>query len=307
MKAEHQRLPRALLAPRHWPTWLGLGLLWALTQCPTAWRHALGRAIGRLAWHVNRKRREVTLVNLRLCFPHWDEARREAVGRAHFAAMGRSLLDYGLIWFASDRRLLDHLLVEGWEHVEAARAAGRNIILHGAHSPGLDFGVTAIGARAPGVGPYHALKNPVVDWFMLRGRRRFGGELFERGDGMLAYTRALRQGKLLVIFADEDYGPERSVFAPFFGQPKATLPMLARLARLADAAVLPFMTGWDAASDRYLTRIAPPLAGFPSGDAARDAAALNAGLEALIDDWPAEYLWTLKLFRTRPDGGRVYP
>ncbi len=307
MTGTAERLPRHLLAPRHWPTWLGLGLLRALSWLPDRPRHALGRGIGRLAWRLNRKRREITRINLRLCFPHWDEARRERVGREHFAAMGRSLLDYGLLWFAGERRLLDHLLVEGWQHVEAARAAGRNFIWHGAHAAALDFGVVAVGAHPDAVGPYNPLKNPLADWFMTRGRLRFGGRLFQRGDGMLAYSRALRRGRLLVTFSDEDYGPERSVFAPFFGQPKATLPMVARLARLADAAVLPFMTGWDAASGRYLTRIGPPLEAFPDGDAARDAARLNAALETLIRPWPAEYLWTLKLFRTRPDGGRVYP
>lgn len=57
--------------------------------------------------------------------------------------------------------------------------------------------------------------------------------------------RGLREGKSLCYLSDEDLGHEGSVFAPFFGNSKATLAMLPRIARATDAVVIPMTTYYD--------------------------------------------------------------
>ncbi len=299
-------LPRELLHPRHWGTWAGVGIYWLVSQLPMRLRHKAAGPLGQLAWKHNHKRRGIVLKNLELCFPEWSSQRREEIAKAHFTVMARSLLDLGQVWFASDRKIKRLVSLEGWEHVEAARAAGKNVIYNVAHSAALDFGTMAIGLQEPSMGPYNAAKNPVADWLIARGRRRFGNRVFERGDGMMAYTRTLKRGKALFTLSDEDHGPEVSVFAPFFAEPKATLPMIGRLAKLTNAAVLPLMTYFDAYSRCYRTKIFPPIPDFPVDDAVENATKMNRSLEQMIEQAPEEYMWTLRLFKTRPDGGRVY-
>ena len=299
-------LPRRLLAPRYWPTWMGVAAFWCITQLPRSLRQGLGEFAGTIAWRRNKKRREIVDVNLGLCFPEWSQEKRDAMNKRHFQIMGRSMLDMGLIWFASDKRLLRSMELEGWEHIEAARAAKKNIILNVAHSAGLDFGAMVIGSRSPGIGPYKAAKNEVVDWWITKSRQRFGSKIFERGDGMMAFTRAVRKGVLFYVLADEDYGKDASVFAPFFGQEKASLPMVGRLAKISNATVLPVMTYYDEKKQRYLTKIFPPLSSFPIGDKLKDTTRLNHSLEQMIRLAPEEYMWTLRIFLTRPDGNRIY-
>ena len=269
-------------------------------------RHRLGMATGRLAWRFNHKRRHIIDVNLQRCFPEWTQPTRDRINCQHFQEMGRVIFDLGLIWFGHDKKLLSAIELSGWEHYQAARAEGKNIILHVAHSAALDFGAMAVGSREAGLGPYKEAKNPLVDWFVSRGRRRFGNAVFERRDGMIAYVRALKKGKLLYTLSDEDHGPAQSVFAPFFGQPKATLPMVGRLAKVTQAAVLPVMTYYDEASGKYQTRIGAALDNFPSNDAIQDATQLNMALETMIRCAPEQYMWTLRLFRTQQDGKKIY-
>ena len=299
-------LPRELLHPRFWGTWLAVGFYRVLSLLPMKARHALARPLARLAWKQNAKRRGIVLKNLELCFPELSIAEREALGQKHFSVMARSLLDLGQVWFASDNRLLEIMALEGWENVKQAREAGKNIIFNVAHGAALDFGAAAVGHRESSMGPYNAAKNPIVDWYIAKGRRRFGNRVFERNDGMMAYTRTLKRGTTLYTLSDEDHGPEVSVFAPFFAEPKATLPMIGRLAKVANAAVLPLMTYYDAKTQCYVTRISPAIADFPVSDPIENATRMNQSLEALIEVAPEEYMWTLRLFKTRPDGGRVY-
>ena len=306
MATEALKIPSELLRPRHWPTWVGVGLFWLVSKLPQPMRHRLGFVMGRLVWRFNHKRRHIIDVNLRLCFPEWTQEKRDEVNQQHFQEMGRAILDSGLIWFGSDEPLLAMTELSGWSHYQAARAEGKNIILHVAHSAALDFGAIAIGRREAGVGPYKQARNPLVDWLIARGRRRCGNVVFERSDGMMAYVRALKKGKILYTLSDEDHGPTQSVFAPFFGQPKATLPMVGRLAKVAKAAVLPVMTYYEAGSGRYHTRIGAALEHFPSNDTVKDATQLNAALEAMIRHAPEQYMWTLRLFRTQQDGKKIY-
>jgi lauroyl-KDO2-lipid IV(A) myristoyltransferase len=66
--------------------------------------------------------------------------------------------------------------------------------------------------------------------------------------------------------------------------------------------VLPYASYFRASDQRYVARIFPPLEGFPSGNDEADAARMNQELEKLIRLAPDQYMWSLRLFQTRPDG-----
>jgi Kdo2-lipid IVA lauroyltransferase/acyltransferase len=66
--------------------------------------------------------------------------------------------------------------------------------------------------------------------------------------------------------------------------------------------VLPSFAFYDDDSDQYVLKLWPPLEGFPSGEDAADARTMNASVEEAIREAPAQYLWTMRMFRTRPDG-----
>lgn len=112
--------------------------------------------------------------------------------------------------------------------------------------------------------------------------------------------RGLAQGLVFYYLPDEDLGPRHSVFAPFFGIPAATLPTLGRLASAAEAAVIPCYT--RLVPGGYEVRLDPPLADFPTGDPVADATRMNAEIERALRTMPEQYLWTFKLFKTRPPG-----
>ena len=63
----------SLLAPKYWPAWLAIGLLWLMAQLPWAIQRRLGAGLGLLAWRLVSQRRNDTLINLALCFPELNE------------------------------------------------------------------------------------------------------------------------------------------------------------------------------------------------------------------------------------------
>lgn len=300
--------PRALLHPRHWPTWLALGLLSAGLLLPRRVRDGLAARAGDRRYRRNAKARETVALNLAWCFPELDEAERRALAREHFRAWARAVADQPIAWWDRRRRAVErHCDVSGIEHIEAAQAADRPMILLMPHVAALEFAGMALSPHIEMATIANRMRDPVVQWVVNRSRARHG-QVWLREAGIRPVVRALRAGTSFYYMPDEDRGLRDAVFAPFFGAEKATLATLGRLAQLAGAAVLPMMVCYDPQRRRYAVEVRAPLADFPSGDAVADATAMNRALEESIRRCPAQYLWNQRLFRTRPDGTRLaYP
>lgn len=284
-------------------TGIGVGLLRLLhALLPLPWLARLGEHFGALLGRLSRRRRAVVETNLRLCFPQWGDAEREAVMRRHFRALGRASLLEAISWWGSREEVERTVRIEGAENVTAI--AGRPVILLAPHFLGLNLGGVRVSLMlAPCVSIYARIKNPVLDRLMLHARTRFGAsELYSRHDGIKPVLRALKKGLPLYYLPDLDYGRKESIFVPFFGVRTATISGLPRMAHAAHALVVPCVTRWD--GHGYVTRYYPALENYPSGDLAADVARMNAFIEERIREMPEQYFWVHKRFKTRPEGER---
>jgi KDO2-lipid IV(A) lauroyltransferase len=150
-------------------------------------------------------------------------------------------------------------------------------------------------------GIYTDQANKVVDAWMLAGRQRFAGaNPFGRADGVQAIVSSLRRGDPMYLLPDMNFGPEESIFVPFYGVPAATVPSLPRFARLGRAKVVPVVT--RLVPEGYEVRVLPAWADYPTDDVQADTAAMNRHLQDWIDAMPEQYYWVHKRFKTRPDG-----
>lgn len=291
----------ALLHPRFWVAWLGIGVLFIIAWLPDFVTALLCHVIGGYVAANNKKRRHFAIVNLRLCYPDKSETEIKAMLRTHFIEHVRALLFYSRLWFYPEFLLRRKLLVEGFEQIDSFRDQKRNIIILLSHSVGLDVAIASISMRYGANGPYKHVRHPVFDWLIANRRIRYGGTIFPREDGLRPILRATRMGNPLVYLADEDLGNERSIFAPLFGIQKATIPVLGRLAKSCDAVVLPCICCYDHRQKRYKTTLLPPIDNL-SGDDAGDTLAMNQAIEKTIALCPAQYYWSFRLFNTRPPG-----
>lgn len=296
-------VPRYLFKPRYWPTWLGVVLLWVLAWLPWRWRYWLGRQAGILFYRRNRKRREVVLVNLRLCFPDMEDAQRQQLAQAHLQEYVCALLDYSVLFFRSRAWLYQRTRIHGREYIDQAIAEGKKLILLLGHSVWLEFAPLAIGQYYHSYGSYKPFKNPVVDWLISKSRLTDVEFVVAREEGMMKLVKALKPGRLMFLLPDEDHGAQYSVFAPFFGIPKATLISPSRLSRMGKALALPIMAFRNPDDGYYDIVVGEALVNYPRTEDVESATIFNQALEGLILQYPAQYMWLLKLFRSRPEGG----
>ncbi len=290
------------LSPRHIGSWLVVVLLWLVTLMPRTAVNFLAGRIRDIALSINDKRRNIALKNLELCFPYLSTQERERWVRNHFRMAAQSLLDYGLLWWGSKRRLRRMIRVRGMEHIDKALARNKGIIIFAPHALGLDYGALAMSMRFPGISIFNRKKNALADWLNFRGRTRFGATLYQRDHGLRPIIRQIKAGRFFYYLPDEDLGTGNSEFVPLFGVPKATLPTMGRLARLSQALVIPAFSYYVPEEGCYEVTLLPAIEGYPSGDPNADALKMNQVMEQLVRLRPEQYMWTMKMFRTRPPG-----
>tara|TARA_B100000900_G_scaffold297849_1_gene256381 strand:- start:932 stop:1858 length:927 start_codon:yes stop_codon:yes gene_type:complete len=289
-----------MLAPKFWPSWALVITAYLIARLPLTWILALGRGLGHLAYHFARSRRHIAEINIKLCFPELDDCDRAQLVKDNLLHTGMGLAEATIPWLNPKRNLHKHISVVGLEHLQAARATGKGVLLLGGHYTCIDITCQPLGAADIDV-MYRANKNLVWEWLQVRGRSHFFDHVIERSD-MRQTLALLKSGRALWYAPDQDYGRKHSVFAPFFNLPAATIRATSRLAKATDATVLMLSVFRDSDRAHWTLSFDPIFENFPSGDDVADASRINQQLEAHIRSHPAQYLWVHRRFKTRPDG-----
>jgi len=292
----------ALLSPRCWPAWLALALIWVAAHLPLPVLRACGRTLGMLTRRLPGERRRVAARNIELCFPAFTGAQRAHLLRATLADLGFLLVEFALAWMGSARAMAKiPCTIDGLGHLEKCRAAGRGVLLVGAHFSHLELCARLVSQRFRIGGMYRIMDNPAFEWAVLRARLRYADAMFAKED-LRATVKYLRRGGTVWYAPDQDMRGKDSVFVPFFGIPAATITATHHLARLSGAAVIPFFHKRRDDGRGYEIRLEAPLQDFPGTDATADTARVNAAIERMVREAPEQYLWIHKRFKTRPPG-----
>ncbi|MGH8032276.1 MAG: LpxL/LpxP family Kdo(2)-lipid IV(A) lauroyl/palmitoleoyl acyltransferase [Luteimonas sp.] len=292
------------LGPRHWPAWLGIGAMVLLARLPWALQRVLGRWLGALLHASLRARRDIAARNLELCFPQLDAAGRDVLLRAHFAAIGIGVFEFARAWWGSTAPLRRGLVVEGVEHVRAAQAGGRGVIVVSGHFTTLEICGRLMCDHLPLAGMYRPHAQAAMEWAVRRGRARYAQAMFRKQD-VRGAVKHLKRGGLLWYAPDQDPSRGDSVYVPFFGRPAHSLTSTHQLARLSGAAVVVYQHR-RRADGGYTLKLSPALEGFPSSDATADTAQVMTGIETMVRAAPEQYLWIHRRFKRQPDGLSSY-
>jgi len=292
------------LAPRYWATWALVAAGALLARVPWPLQRALGRWLGALLRTTMASRRRIAQRNLALCFPELDAAARERLLRRHFEALGIGVFEFARAWWGSVAPLRRGLRVEGLEHMEAARAGGRGVILVSGHFTTLEVCGRLLCDRVPLAGMYRPHAQPPLEWAVKRGRLRYAVAMFGREE-LRPAIRHLKGGGVLWFAPDQETRRGDSVFVPFFGRPASSLTSTHQLARLAGVPVLAF--AHERRDDGgYTLRLTPAFEDFPTSDAVADTARVMQAVEAMVRAAPAQYLWIHRRFKRTPGGGDPY-
>lgn len=282
--------------PRYWGVWFGIAIVRLVNFLPLPLQLSIGRALGRLAFAVSRRDRNIARVNIDMCLPELPPEARQKILKDHFASLGCALFETGLVWWASSRRLQRLIRFEGLEHLQAALAKGKGALMLSAHFTTLEMGARALTLIGPTSVMYLTPSNDLIAELSRRGRSRHTVQAVT-SEQIRELLQNLKNNLPVWYAPDQRFTEKSSELVPFFGIPAASNVATTRLARISGATVLPYFPERRADNRGYIVRIHPPFDHFPSDDPVADTQRFHELIEASVRRNPDQYLWAYKRFR----------
>ncbi len=268
---------------------------------------SIGEVIGAVAYNALQRLRRVGLRNLELAFPELPVKERERLLRLEYRNLGWLLAEFCQMSSYTPEFAGRFIRYEGLEHYLAARDRGKGVLVLTGH-----LGAWELSSFYHSLAGYpmgmviRRLDNPLVDRMVNRIRCLHGNRVLHKDDFARGLLAAMRAGDTVGILMDTNMTPPQGLFVPFFGVPACSASGLARVALKTGAAVVPGFLLWEESEQQYVLRFYPELALASTGDAEADAAENTARfttfLEQSIRQYPSQWLWMHRRWKTRPFG-----
>ncbi|ARJ43405.1 lauroyl-Kdo(2)-lipid IV(A) myristoyltransferase [Pantoea alhagi] len=294
---------KSFLLPKYWGAWLGIGAFGVMAMLPAALRDPILGAAGRLAGRFAKSARRRAQINLLYCMPELSEAEREAIIDEMFATAPQSMAMMAELALRNPDRVRQRVHWHGREIIDEMLAEKQNVIFLVPHGWAIDIPAMLLASEGQMIAAmFHNQSNPLNDYIWNRVRRRFGGRMHARNDGIKPFINSVRQGYWGYYLPDQDHGAEQSEFVDFFATYKATLPAVGRLMKVCRARVVPLFPVYNAKNHQLDIYIRAPMDDLLDADNPTLARRMNEEVEYFVRPHPEQYTWILKLLKTRREG-----
>src|ERR1700744_2431913 len=295
---------------------LEFAVVWALVRLlglfPRRAARGIGAGVGALAYRILPRLRSVGTRNLEIAFPEWSEGQRQGVLRKLYRNLGWELAEFCQMPGYTPENTRSFLRYDGLERYVAARDKGKGVLIVTGHLGAWElssFYHSLMGHSMSMV--IRRLDNAKVDQLVNGIRCLHGNRVLHKDDFARGRLGAMRQGESVGILMDTNMTPPQGGFVPFFGHQACTASGLARVALKTGATVLPGFMLWEDAEQKYVLHFGEEIVFDRTGDDEADTitntAKCTAAIEAYVRQYPDQWLWVHRRWKTRPEGeARVY-
>lgn len=278
---------------------------WFCQVLPKKLAMILATGIGKLLYLTLKKRREIAQKNLQLAFGNdLSNEERTEICKASFVNFSKTIIEFLRFTKLNAENLWDEVSVEGSEHIHAALAEEKGVIVFLPHFGNWELLSLVYGVLIPNRGTAIAfpLKNEKLNAFIWKRRELLSLKIIPKQHAVRATLRALKEKKAVGFFADQNAG-EQGVFVDFFGKLASTAKGPVTLA-LKTGAPIVFSLDIRLPNDKHRVYISPPIRLETSDNIEQDiekwTRKLMEMLEGYIKEYPDQWLWLHNRWKTRP-------
>jgi Kdo2-lipid IVA lauroyltransferase/acyltransferase len=261
----------------------------------------VGGAAGAAGYRLGIKRKVVES-NIRLAFPDAPDDWVRNVATESYRHLGReTLMMLRLSWMSRDE-VLERTRIVNEEPAAAEYAKGNGVVVVTGHLGNWEIGGAAIAARGYRLAAVaKRAANPLFYRRIMAARARVGMEIIDFADATRPGLRALRDGKILALAADQHAG-RSGVWVPFFERPASTFrgPAIMALRTGAPMYLAISLRRPDGVYELTLSPIDATATGDMDADVRRVTTEYSRQLEAAVRQTPGQYLWHHRRWREPP-------
>ncbi len=245
--------------------------------------------------------RRIALKNLSFAFPQIDVRERHRIIDGVFRSVARMLVALARFPSLDATNISEWIGYEGLEHYREAKRDGRGILVATAHLGNWELSAFAHAFMTEPMNVLvRPLDNPLIDRLVEERRTHSGNRLIYKKDAARAILKALQNNETVGILIDQNTSASEGVFVNFFGQPACAGSAFAKLAHRSNAAVIPGFALWNEGAERYVLRFYPRVE--MTGDVEADTQRIQSVFEQVIREYPDQWMWIHRRWKTRPAG-----
>jgi Kdo2-lipid IVA lauroyltransferase/acyltransferase len=264
--------------------------------------HAVGAALGWLAYGLSATYRARFVANVA------QAGLSPAQVRGAVAQAGKTVAELPRLWLGAP-------ITSAWDGadlVDAAHAAGRGVLFLTPHLGCFEITAQAYAQRYAPQGKtitvlYRPARKAWLQSIVATARTRTGLQAAPTTlSGVKTIIKALKSGQAVGLLPDQVPPQGLGVWAPFFGRDAYTMTLPVRLAQQTGATVL-LAWGERLPYGRGYCSHFRPLPQALSADPLTAGAQINAAMEQLIMECPAQYLWGYARYKQPARGLHTSP
>lgn len=282
------------------------GIVAALSALPLDVARRIGEWIGRLGYWPLGIRRRVVERQIAAAFPGLEHDAVKALARRSYENLGRVGIETALAARLGPEGVLSLFEGEGdFALLERRYAEGRGAICFAAHIGNWELSgayVASRGLRVDAVA--RRMNNRLFDEYVNAARTNLGMQIVYDSDAVRRIPRAMKEGHVIGLLADQGVMGLASTFVPFFGRPAKTPRGPAVFARRFGVPIL-FVAAVLQPSGKYRLHVEEiPLVdtGHREVDVDTTVARFTQALERLVRRYPDQYFWQHRRWKRQPPG-----
>ena len=280
---------------------LAIVLISLLRGLPLGIANAIARGAARVLDLSIPKLRRTAAINLSFAFPELTGLRQKAIVDGVFQSIARLLVAVARFPTLNASNIHRWIRYEGLENYLRAKREGKGILVATAHLGNWELSAFAHALMTEPMNVMvRPLDNPLIDRLVETRRELSGNRLILKKDAARRVLKALRDNDAVGILIDQNTSAQEGAFVKFFGNDACANTGFVKLAHHSGAAVIPGFALWDGKSGQYVLRFYPKVE--LSGDVQADSQKLHTLLESVIREYPDQWLWIHRRWKTRPPG-----
>lgn len=275
-----------------------------LGAMPYKARTLVARNTGRTLWSTHSSARRISQINIDLAFPEKSQRWRHKLCKDSLIETALTACEFGAVWHQPPSAFVKRIhTVEGEALIEAARDAGKGIIILAPHLGNWEILGNYLATHYAITNLYQPPKSPALDQLIRRARTRNRAKLAPTSRrGIIQIVKTLRGGGMTGILPDQEPDTQSGgVWAPFFGVQALTATIVSKLVSDGNSVVIGGFCLRDKNGYKVIFRPVDPELYDPCVE--RSCAAMNRSIESYIMEAPSQYHWEYKRFNTRPNIG----
>ncbi len=291
--------------------WLEYAAVWLLLKAlgllPRSLARQLAAKVAGILYALSPKLRKTAETNLRIAFPEWTDARRDAVTRSMVRNLGWMAAEFARLPKYSKENIEEIVVLDGNENFLAGRKQGKGVLILTGHIGAWELSSFAHALYGY---PLHFMARPLdnqrIDALVNSYRCASGNQAIFKNESARVMLKILKEAGTIGILTDQNTMPEEAVFVDFFGKPASTTTGIARVALHTDAAVVPGYAVWDESIGKYRLKFEPAMELIRTGDTERDVLENTQRFTKVIEDiirkYPDQWVWAHGRWSVRPEG-----